>query len=248
MMMMSRFRTRPFTFLLAALCLAYWLPQITAQTTNRAALVVDYGNGQVQTHCVSFTEDQITGYDLLLRSGLDVAVDVQGMGSLICGIGAVGCPASNCLCQCSGGPSCTYWSYWRQVGDSWQFSQGGASMSVVTDGSVEGWTWGPGGVNQAIVPPDLSFAEVCLPPATATPEVDVVPVTVSPMATDVSETAVFTTQVPTIPPNQTATPVIPDAIAADVDEETAVNWLPYIIFLLILLGLGASLVYTNRQQ
>ena len=173
---MSTYYKRPLTLLLAALCLAYWLPQITAQTTNRAALVVDYGNGQVQTQCVTFAEEQISGYDLLLRSGLDVAVDVQGMGTLICGIGDVGCPASNCLCPCSGGPNCTYWSYWRQVSGSWQFSQGGASMSIVTNGSVEGWTWGPGGVNQAIPPPNISFDEVCLPPPTATPTATATPI------------------------------------------------------------------------
>lgn len=173
---MSTYYKRPLTLLLAALCLAYWLPQITAQTTNRAALVVDYGNGQVHTQCVTFTEGQISGYELLLRSGLDVAADVQGMGTLICGIGSVGCPASNCLCQCSGGPACTYWSYWRQVSGSWQFSQAGASMSVVTNGSVEGWTWGPGGVNQAIPPPNLSFDAVCLPPPTATPTATATPV------------------------------------------------------------------------
>lgn len=155
--------------LLAGFILATISPQLAAQSTNRAALVVSLGGGNVQTRCVEFSEPQITGYDLLLRSGLEPVVDVQGGGALVCRIDGVGCPAENCLCQCSGGGDCIYWSYWHQIGGSWQYSQAGASMYPITDGMVDGWSWGPGSANQAVPPPDIAFSDVCQVPATETP-------------------------------------------------------------------------------
>ncbi len=172
---------RPFWLLLiVGTLLVHWLPQLAAQTSNRAALVVRFGENNVHTECITFTEEQITGYDLLLRSSLDVTADVQGAGVLICGISGTGCPAHDCLCQCrGGGQGCVYWSYWRQMGGHWQYSQAGASMAPVTNGTVDGWSWGPGGVSQAIPPPNLTFDQVCLPAATVTP----VPPTATPTPT-----------------------------------------------------------------
>lgn len=154
--------------LLAGFLLAYLAPQLAADTGNRAALVVNLGNGNVQTRCVSFSEDQITGYDLLMRSGLDVAADIQGAGAMVCGIDGIGCPADNCMCACSGGGDCEYWSYWHQSSGGWQYSQAGASMYPITNGVVDGWSWGLGAVNAASPPPNLAFEDVCQVAATAT--------------------------------------------------------------------------------
>lgn len=41
-------------------------------------------------------------------------------------------------------------------------------MYPVTDGAMEGWSWGPGSANAAIPPPDLSFQDICQAPATPT--------------------------------------------------------------------------------
>ncbi len=154
--------------LLAGYLLVYWPPQLTAQTPNQAALVVRFGDGSVQTRCVSFSEPQISGYELLLRSGLPVIADVQGMGALVCSIDGTGCPAHDCLCQCRGS-NCVYWSYWHQINGAWQYSQAGASIYPVTHGAIQGWSWGPGSISGATAPPVVEFDAVCQTAATETP-------------------------------------------------------------------------------
>ena len=144
----------------------HWLAG--AQGTNRAAVVISFGDGQTESACVEFSEAEITGYEALSRSGLAVEAEAQGIGAAICSIGGVGCPANDCWCHCSGG-DCVYWSYWHQVEGAWQYSQAGASIYPVTDGAVEGWAWGPGSITEAIPPPNLSFEDVCALPATDTP-------------------------------------------------------------------------------
>ncbi len=157
-------------FLLLSLLLLLALPpRLWAQASHQAALVIRYGDGQVETRCVAFTEPQITGYDVLVRAGLDVAIDAGGMGAAVCAIQGTGCPANDCFCHCQGA-ECQYWSYWHQVDGVWQYSLGGASIYPVTDGTIEGWSWGPGSVTAAIAPPVVSFDAVCnAPAATATP-------------------------------------------------------------------------------
>lgn len=140
---------------------------LRAQTPQQAALVVQSGDGRVETACISFTEAEISGLDLLLRSGLDVVTEVQGMGALVCRIGETGCAADDCLCQCKGGGNCTYWSYWNQTDGEWRYAQTGAGRFPVTHGMVQGWSWGPGLVDTAVVPPAVSFSDICQGVATA---------------------------------------------------------------------------------
>ena len=156
-----------------------------AQSGNQAALVVRHGQNDVRTACVEFDEPRISGYELLQRSGFDLQIGVQGLGSLVCSIGDTGCPASDCLCQCKGGGECVYWSYWHRLDGSWQYSQGGASVYMVEPGAVDGWSWGPGAVNQAVPPPDISFDEVCQAETINTP-------TPSPTATNTQPAIVIT--------------------------------------------------------
>ncbi len=158
-----------------------------AQSSNQAALVIRHGENDVQIACVAFDEPQISGYELLQRSGFDLQIGVQGLGSLICSIDDTGCSASDCLCQCKGGGECVYWSYWHRLDENWQYSQGGASVYTVDPGAVEGWSWGPGAVNQAVPPPDISFDEICQTAATNTP-------TPSPTPTDTRPAIVITPQ------------------------------------------------------
>lgn len=149
-----------YLFLLILLFFGATLP-LNAQTENRAAIVVRLDDGRVETACVAFSEPQITGYDLLVRSGLEPVVEVQGMGALVCSIANQGCPANDCLCQCRGGGDCVYWSYWHQQGGEWQYSSGGSSVYPIRHGMVDGWSWGPGAVSKAMPPPETSFAEIC---------------------------------------------------------------------------------------
>jgi len=144
-------------------------PPMNAQVPNKAALVIRHADDDVQTACVTFEEPQISGLDLLSRADLDLTIDVQGGGVLVCKIGETGCPASDCWCQCKGGGDCIYWSYWHMQEDSWTYSQGGAAVYMLEDGSIDGWSWGPGAVSEADPPPDITFDEVCLAEATNTP-------------------------------------------------------------------------------
>ena len=147
---------RPLALLLALL--AVLLP--AAQDDNRVGLVVDFGDGQVATRCVTFAEPQIGGYDVLLRSGLALEVDQQGGGTAICRIEGTGCAADDCFCACTG-DACRYWSYWHQSDGQWQYAPAGATLTEVGDGDVEGWVWGPGSVTEAPPPPAVSFADIC---------------------------------------------------------------------------------------
>lgn len=144
-----------------------WLaPPAASQTSNLAGLVVDF-NGRVETRCISFTEPQLSGYELLVRSGLPFAVEVGGIGSAVCEIDGTGCPVNNCFCQCPGGSTCTYWTYWHLSSGSWQYSMAGATLYQVQPGQVDGWKWGGGSGSP---PLSTSFEQICSAYlATATP-------------------------------------------------------------------------------
>jgi hypothetical protein len=162
---------------------------------HHAGLVVGFGDGRVETRCVTFSEPSITGYDLLTRAGLDLTVAIEGQGAAVCAIDGVGCPADDCFCE----QPQAYWSYWHLDGGSWAYSQLGATAYTLTDGAVDGWMWGDG----AQPPPLRTLDQICdLPDPTATPA----PPTATP-----SPTATPTSPPPTATP--TATPAPTDAPA-----------------------------------
>lgn len=134
---------------------------------NRAALVVSFGNGIVQSRCVAFPEASITGQDLLLRSGLGPVTSPEGA---VCAIEGQGCPPDDCFCACPF-PDCEYWAYYHWQGGNWVYSNIGAFAHAVTDGALEGWSWGEGDFTQAEPPPVIAYEDICpaAAPATATP-------------------------------------------------------------------------------
>lgn len=177
---------------------------IYAQEQNRAALVVRYEDGRVETMCVAFPEEQLTGYDLLNRAGLDVEAKIVGMGATVCRLNDQGCPQSDCFCHCPGGSDCLYWSYWMQEEGEWHYASIGPSLRQVSDGMIDGWSWGPGSLTEAIPPPDLTFDDICTDGAAVTP------------------------------------------IAQVEQEASQTNWLPYLVFGLLLAGL-AGLAAVRRR-
>lgn len=201
--------------------------RVHAETPHRVGLVVQHGDGSVQTQCITFPEDTISGLDVLQRSGFDLNVDAgNSMGATICRLDGEGCsfPQEDCFCQCTGS-DCVYWSYWRQNNGGWVYSSSGASNTQVHDGDVEGWVWGQGTTGGAVsTPPNLTFADICaantptdtpIPPAplpSPTPTDTPSPVpTPSPTATD---TPLPPTDTPTptpLPPTDTPTHVAPTA-------------------------------------
>ncbi len=153
------------------------------QAVNRAGLVVQFGDGSVQTYCIPFTSPSITGYDLLQASGnLQVIYDTanSGLGASVCKINNDGCnfPLVECFCQCQG-INCVYWSYFHLRGDNtWSYSRVGASSHSLQNGSVDGWRWGIGTLTTAPPPPVYTFDQLCSTTGTWTPSPTLSPTTV----------------------------------------------------------------------
>src|SRR5207253_2571244 len=45
---------------------------------HHAGLVVQFADGTVQKYCLAFAADSISGFDLLLETGLDVKIEAYG--------------------------------------------------------------------------------------------------------------------------------------------------------------------------
>lgn len=193
-----------------------------ADEPHRAGLVVRFDDGQVYTACLAFSEDSLTGLQVLERSGLTVH---RGFGGgAVCRIEDLGCEGDNCFCQCTG-TDCRYWAYFRLGPDgTWKYSQVGAVDAVVRDGDVEGWSWGPGA---KAPPPVISFEDVC-PPATATP----LP----------AQEGTNSVPPPTINRSQPPTPQPATPVPASVDASPAEVPASYGAFALVVLSLIGFLV------
>jgi hypothetical protein len=194
-----------------------------ADGPNQAALVVQFSQDRVESRCIPFEGADITGGELLARSGLDVLIDASwGMGITVCRVEDVGCdyPAEHCFCQCMGGGPCAYWNYFYRDsgGEEWVYSPLGAALHKARPGSVEAWVWGDGHTPPA---GDLTFEAICVAPtavasapspqperqapASATP--NTVKATPQPAATRDSTPVPTASSTPTsLPPTVAATP------------------------------------------
>jgi hypothetical protein len=227
-------RTLPLLILtLLILTLLAYAPS-GASGENRVALVVDFGDGAVETRCVSFAEEEITGYEVLERSGLTVETDFQAGGAAVCRIDNTGCPADDCFCSCRGGDDCVYWSYWHLNAGAWQYSMGGSGQYTVSDGDVEGWVWGLGSVTQASPPPLVTFGEVCADPAGAsnTPTPSTTPIII--------RTATPVQSNPTLPPTAVTATVQTGTPAQEGATATATTGTASVITMTATLDAGAT--------
>lgn len=233
------------------------LVAVFADEPNQAGLVAQLEDGSVVTRCVSFNEDELTGADLLTRSGLNVVLDpASSMGITVCQIEVIGCahPAEPCFCQCLGGSECAYWNYfYRDAGElEWVYSALGAALRKVRHGSLEAWVWGDGHT----APDDtLTFEAICTPP-TAEPTQTSVPPTAEPTQTSVPPTAVpaaataaptveeVPTQLPTTAPATTALALPTTPPATDTNQNLAGYW-PFGLMVLVLVTVGV-LVWLRR--
>jgi hypothetical protein len=136
-----------------------------ASYAHHAALVVEHGDAAVVTVCVSFTEDSITGDQLLARSGVQYATaDYGSTGKAVCQIDSepVQYPPG---CWTASSP---YWAMFvSRGGGSWAMSSLGISSQTFRDGDAEGFRYE--GQSDYSVPP--SPRGVCPVPGspTATP-------------------------------------------------------------------------------
>lgn len=172
---MSIAKTLPLLLLTIICVMLFAYAPSGAADDNRVALVVDYGNSQVATRCVSFSEDHISGFEALERTGLPVETDFQTGGAAVCRIDDQGCPANDCFCSCRGGGDCIYWSYWHLNNGAWNYSAAGSGLYEVRDGAVEGWVWGLGSITQASPPPLVSFGDICVDAPANTPTSTITP-------------------------------------------------------------------------
>ena len=211
---------------------------------HHAALVIQHSSGSLITRCVAFAEAQITGLQLVQRSGVSyTAQDFGSMGSAMCQLDR---EPSTVPAGCFGsGP---YWQYFHRQGGAWQASMVGASASTLHDGDMDGWRYAAGAAQSpAIIP----FQAVCGP---STPPVGAThPATASisvrpPPAQITSATASAPTPSPTTSLEATALSASPSrgAILGATGPPTQppvsaslVPWLALAGTAVLLLGLGA---------
>jgi hypothetical protein len=201
-----------------------------AGATNQAGLVVKFDDGRTLTYCIEFTEESITGLELLRRSGLSfVTASNGGLGAAVCSIDSEGCSdPGNCFCQCAGGV-CEYWAYFRAQNGAWQYSPTGAGARTIRNGDSDAWIWGGGGSSPGGAPADCALVATATPDPTSTPAPPTRTVTPRPSRTP-TKTAVPATSTPpaavassTSAPIQssTALPPLPFTPAAPVNAPTS---------------------------
>jgi hypothetical protein len=192
---------------------------------HQAGLAVFSGDGTVYTACVSFTEDNISGLDLLQTSGMIVETATNpNQGTAVCSIKGVGCPANDCFCNMP-----DYWSFWLLTEAGWAYSAVGSDQSRVTDGDVNAWNWGAGDP-----PAMISYQNICegVPFVLPTSIPTTVPPTVTPQLSQAapSEQATATTQL------------------AEPSDEPENNINTYIVYGAIIVVLGALIYYLIRSR
>jgi len=129
------------------LCLIAAPPAASQDTLHHAGLIIRHGDGRLTYAYIAFREEEITGIDLLRRSGIEqVTIPFGGLGEGVCSLEGEGCPSSDCRRRvCQGADDSTpYWRYFRQQspGD-WRALILGASATTVRDGDIDGWSWSP---------------------------------------------------------------------------------------------------------
>lgn len=125
-------------------------PSTSADELNHAGLIIRDAEGRLTYAWVPFSEDEISGVELLRASGIPiVTVGFGALGEAVCSIDGQGCGMSECrrnVCQASAADA-PYWQYFQQDPEHpavWRWLALGASASKVHDGDVYGWSWTAG--------------------------------------------------------------------------------------------------------
>jgi hypothetical protein len=174
---------------------------------HRAGLVIEHASGRLVTRCVTFVEDQISGFQLIQRSGISYQAQSYGsMGQAICQLDGEPSPVpANCL---GSGP---YWQYLHQAGTRWVPSQLGASGWILHDGDIDGWHY-TDRTGQSL--PALTVEQICAPPSRPTasaPGSTRQPTAVPFPSPSPSSSLVLPSPVPTAAPTPSARPPSPSS-------------------------------------
>ena len=130
-----------------------------ASGPNRAAVLVEHGDGSVVGRCVAFRTASLTGEQLLNASGIAWSSQTfGGYGAAVCAID--GEPARYSSCP----GATTYWAvYVARGGGAWQLTALGISTLTLADGDALGFRYVP---TAGTPPVPVSAAGIC---AAATP-------------------------------------------------------------------------------
>lgn len=192
---------------------------------GEAGLVIQHGDGSVDTYCVGFQGDSISGSTILTRVGISV---VQFNGA-VCAVGTQeGCfqPSSYDTCYCmSFPPTSTYWGFYTEpYGKQWQYSAVGFQdpHSILHDGDMQAWRWGKGGPNNAPPPVAISFEQVCghAPRGGVQLEATAAATPTNPQLPTTAITQSVSSPTPEASPSA-PTPLPPSTVAAPTDSPTA---------------------------
>jgi hypothetical protein len=131
-----------------------------SDSSNKAGIYVDFGNGDQTMVIVPFSEPGLSSIELLERSELPIlTVEFGGLGEAVCLIEETGCDISACrrtLCQ-EGDRNAPFWQFVQQpAGGSWTVSPLGASAARVEDGTIDAWIW----TGEKPEPPELSIDQM----------------------------------------------------------------------------------------
>ncbi len=142
--MWSRWVARIFIALVVLGALATGGPAV-ASDIHHAGVVVRQGDGSLTYVYVAFSEETISGIELLRRTGLPVATVVfGGLGEGVCSIDESGCVPSECRKRVCQGPKPDD-PFWQFFGESapgeWKAFALGGSSTRVHDGDIVGWSW-----------------------------------------------------------------------------------------------------------
>jgi len=121
------------------------VPGLAQEPESVAGLVILDDDGGFGYALVAFREEEISGMELLRRSGAEpVTISFGGLGEGVCGIGRTGCAVDVCrrrMCQ-TGSADSPYWqTFAAGAAGTWAPLQLGASADRVSDGDVRLWAW-----------------------------------------------------------------------------------------------------------
>jgi hypothetical protein len=111
---------------------------VNAGATSKAYVVVDHGGGRSSQRCVGFDGEQITGEDLMTRSGVQFqAQTFSGIGKAVCQLDNE--PAQFTECFPKDKP---YWAlYVSHDGGTWEQPQTGYTGVTLKNGDALGWEY-----------------------------------------------------------------------------------------------------------
>ncbi len=233
---------------ICCLLMATSLRSVTAQDapdrTTHVGVVVDAGNGTVETSCLELGPGgQADGVQILAATGFTTQQISDREEVRMCMINNQGCrvdAGEACFCQCDD-QTCYQWIYYELVNDTWQ-RRWSASSHTITPGMLVGWVWADTQAVPVMQPALRTFEQVC---ASATPTP-----TASPTATHTSiatETATPTETATSLPeetptatdiPIETPTPTVTETRPTTVPdtEQSAAETMRNVVYLPLIIN------------